>query len=228
MNAVLASREAAPVSRSDRILIAAGGAALVLAAAAGWILLSPGAGQGAEAPPDGAVLVLGTPAGSARADATGAPEPTTIVVDVEGAVLEPGIRELPSGARVADAVSAAGGYAPDADLEAAAATINLAERLVDGAQVVVPRVGAGTTAGGPDDAASGGGPVEEAEPGGLLNINTASADELEALPGIGPVTVDRIIAGREERPFSSLDDAVERGVLNRGQLNDLEGLATAG
>jgi competence protein ComEA len=216
------------VSRSDRILIAAGGAAVVLAAAAGWILLSPGAGQGAEAPPDGAVLVLGTPAGSARADASGTPEPTTIVVDVEGAVLEPGIRELPSGARVADAVSAAGGYAPDADLEAAAATINLAERLTDGAQVVVPRIGAGAAAGGPNAAPSGAeAAAMEDEPDGPLNINTASADELEALPGIGPVTVDRIIAGREERPFSSLDDAVERGVLDRGQLNDLEGLATA-
>jgi competence protein ComEA len=225
VNAALASREAAAVSRSDRILIAAGGAALVLAAAAGWVLLSPGAGQGAEAP-DGAVLVLGTPAESAISHPSGTPEPTTIVVDVEGAVLAPGIRELPAGARVADAVSAAGGYATDVDLEAAAATINLAERLVDGAQVVVPRIGA---AGGPDAPASEGeASAEEDEPDGPLNINTASADELEALPGIGPVTVDRIIAGREERPFSSLDDAVERGVLNRGQLNDLEGLATAG
>ncbi|MEP7081565.1 MAG: helix-hairpin-helix domain-containing protein [Chloroflexota bacterium] len=227
MKLVLASREARAVSRSDRILIAAGGAALVLASAAGWILLSPGAGQGAEAPPDGAALLLETPAGSSGADASGTPQPTTIVVDVEGAVLEPGIRELPGGARVADAVAAAGGYAADADLEAAAASINLAERLTDGAQVVVPRIGGGTAAGEPDSPTSDEGTPADDEPGGPVNINTASADELEALPGIGPVTVDRIIAGREERPFSSLDDAVERGVLNRGQLDDLEGLATA-
>ena len=212
------------MSRSDRILIAAGGAALVLAAAAGFVLLSPGA----EAAGGDAALLLGTPGSTTSAEASASPQPTTIVVDVEGAVLEPGIRQLLAGARVADAVSAAGGYAPDADLEAAAATINLAERLTDGAQVVVPRIGAGAAAGGPNaaptaEAASGGGD----EPDGPLNINTASADELEALPGIGPVTVDRIIDGRRERPFSSLEDAVERGVLNRGQLDDLEGLATA-
>lgn len=213
------------MSRSDRILIAAGAAALVLAAAAGFVLLSPAA----EAASRGdAALLLGTPGSTASTEASASPQPTTIVVDVEGAVLEPGIRELPAGARVADALSAAGGYAPDADLEAAAATINLAERLTDGAQVLVPRIGAGTAAGGPNAAASGelssGG---SDEPDGPVNINTASADELEALPGIGPVTVDRIIDGRRERPFSSLDDAVERGVLNRGQLDDLEGLATA-
>ncbi|MGZ8475100.1 MAG: helix-hairpin-helix domain-containing protein, partial [Candidatus Limnocylindria bacterium] len=152
------------------------------------------------------------------------------VVDVEGAVLEPGIRELPAGARVADALSAAGGYAPDADLEAAAATINLAERLTDGAQIVVPRIGAEAAAAADADSpgSTAGSPAADDEEGGPIDINTASADELEALPGIGPVTVDRIIAGREERPFSSLEDAVERGVLNRGQLDDLEGLATAG
>lgn len=213
------------MSRSDRILIASGGAALVLAAAAGWILLSPGAGQGAEPPPGDAALLLATPAGSSEPHASGTPQPTTIVVDVEGAVMQPGIRELPAGARVADAVSAAGGYATDADLETAAATINLAEHLTDGAQVVVPRIGAGTAAAGEPNAEA---PAGDDEPGGPLNINTANADELEALPGIGPVTVDRIIAGRNERAFSSLEDAVERGVLNRGQLDDLEGLATAG
>ena len=213
------------MSRSDRILIASGGAALVLAAAAGWVLLSPGAGQGAEAPLDDAALLLATPTESSEPHASGTPQPTTIVVDVEGAVMEPGIRELPAGARVADAVSAAGGYATDADIEAAAATINLAERLTDGAQVVVPRIGAGTAAAGAPSAEA---QAVDDEPGGPVNLNTASADALEALPGIGPVTVDRIIAGREERPFSSLEDAVERGVLNRGQLDDLEGLATAG
>jgi DNA uptake protein ComE-like DNA-binding protein len=61
-----------------------------------------------------------------------------------------------------------------------------------------------------------------------VNLNTASGDELEALPGIGAVTVEKIIAAREERPFSSLQDAVDRGVIHNGQLEDIEGLATAG
>lgn len=218
------------MTRSDRILIAAGGVALVLATAAGWILLSPQSGQGAEtASQDNAALLLGTPdAGSALATATGTPEPATIVVDVEGAVVEPGIRELPTGARVADAVSAAGGYASDADLEAAAAAINLAEQLTDGSQIVVPRIGAGPAGADPMPAAPGAAPPDVDEPDGPVNINTASADELEALPGIGPVTVDRIIAARDERPFASLEEAVERGVMNRGQLEDIQGLATAG
>lgn len=213
------------MSRADRVLVAAGGAVLILASAAGWVLLAPQAGQGAEAASqDGAALLLGTP--PPLATPNGTPEPPTIVVDVEGAVVEPGIRELPTGSRVADALSAAGGYASDADLEAAAATINLAERVADGAQIVVPRIGAAVQDGG--GATSSAADPNVSEPAGPVNLNTASAEELEALPGVGPVTVDRIIAGRQERPFTSLEDAVERGVLNRGQLRDLEGLATAG
>ena len=61
-----------------------------------------------------------------------------------------------------------------------------------------------------------------------MNLNTATPEELEALPGIGPVTVQKIVAARQEAPFASLEDAVQRGVLNRGQLEDLQGLATAG
>lgn len=214
------------VSRSDRLVIASGGVALVMAVAAGWVLLAPQPGQGTEAPSD-AALLLATAAADPSASA--APEPTTIVVDVEGAVAAPGIRELPAGARVADALAAAGGYAEDADLEAAAASINLAERLEDGVQVVVPRLGAQAaavpTAGG---AASGVDPAAQPNPGGPIDLNTASAEELEALPGVGPVTVERIIQARQERPFASLEDAVARGVIDRGQREDIEGLATAG
>ena len=208
------------MSRSDRILLAAGGAALVLAMAAAWVLVSPELGVGAS--DEEAAVLLSTPSPGLVGEPSGTPEPKVIVVDVEGAVLEPGIRELPGGARVADAIAAAGGYAPDVDLEAAAATINLAQRLVDGAQIIVPRVGAGSVAGGNL-------PREEApdDDGGLVNLNTASAEELDSLPGIGPVTVERIIDARADRPFASLEEAVERGVIDRGQLKEIEGLATA-
>lgn len=216
------------MSRSERILLAAGGSAAILALAAGWVLLSPPAG-GAALQDDGATLIGSFTPQSATTAPSGTPEPATIVVDVEGAVIEPGIRTLPSGARVADALLAAGGYAPDADLEAAAETLNLAERLSDGAQILVPRVGAGVVAAAPSGAAPAPGtPGDQAGPGGTVNLNTASAEQLDALPGIGPVTVDRIIAARAEQPFSSLEDALERGVLDRGQLRELEGLATAG
>src|SRR5206468_2492506 len=97
------------------------------------------------------------------------------------AVLRPGVIELPAGSRVADALDAAGGYSPQADLAAAAGQVNLAATLRDGQQIVVPAVGA---------ASSGGGGTG----GGLVNLNTATAEELDALPGIGPVTVDKIVA----------------------------------
>ena len=214
------------MSRSDRILVGAVGAALALAVAAGWVLLAPGAGHGAQPSVD-AALLLGTPVAGASPSVAPSVEPTTIVVDVEGAVVEPGIRELPAGARVADAIAAAGGYAVDADIDAAALAINLAERLDDGAQIVVPRVGDTSVAAGPGQAGAAAQEGPDAS-GSLVDLNTASADQLEALPGIGPVTVERIIGARAERPFTSLQDAVDRGVLNRGQLEQIEGLATAG
>ena len=92
-------------------------------------------------------LTLPTPVASAPvASDTAASE--TMVVDVQGAVVEPGVRQLPAGSRIADAIAAAGGYASDADLAAAAATINLAQALGDGEQVRVPRIGESQVAGG--------------------------------------------------------------------------------
>jgi len=214
------------VSRADRILVAAGGGALVLAIAAAWVMLAPAAGEAPSAT-DGALL-LATPAASASAALPGTGS-TTIVVDLQGAVAEPGIRELPLGSRVSDAIAAAGGYAADADLVAASASINLAQPLVDGAQVSVPRIGevvnAAAGASIPPAPGAGGGTGSN---GGLVNLNTATPEELEALPGIGPVTVQKIVAARQERPFASLDDAVTRGVIHRGQLEDIAELATAG
>ena len=218
------------MSRSDRIMVAAGGGALVLAAAAAWMLLSPTVGS----PPldEGGALFVRSSGAPSAVPAASSTAPGTIVIDVQGAVVQPGVRELPAGARVADAIDAAGGYAADADLAAAAAAINLASPLVDGGQVRVPRVGeavaaapaAGASAAPDGSSASGG----SASAGGPVNLNSATPEELEALPGIGPVTVQKIVAARQEKPFASLQDAVDRGVINRGQLEDIQGLATAG
>ena len=218
------------MSRSDRIMVAAGGGALVLAAAAAWMLLSPTVGS----PPldEGGALFVRSSGAPSAVPAASSTAPGTIVIDVQGAVVQPGVRELPAGARVADAIDAAGGYAADADLAAAAASINLASPLVDGGQVRVPRVGeavaAAPAAGAsavPDGSSASGG---SASAGGPVNLNSATPEELEALPGIGPVTVQKIVAARQEKPFASLQDAVDRGVINRGQLEDIQGLATAG
>jgi competence protein ComEA len=216
------------VSRSDRIMVAAGGGALILALAAAWVLLAPAGGNTPDDPltAAGDGLALATPVSSL---APSAPMPTTLVVDVQGGVAEPGVRELPAGSRVADAIAAAGGYGTDADLAAASSAINLAQVLADGEQIHVPRVGEApaVVAGEPATSAAplnGGG----GDGGGLVNLNTATPEELEALPGIGPVTVQKIVAARQEQPFASLEDAVQRGVINRGQLEDIQALATAG
>jgi len=214
---MLASTLEAPVSRSDRITIAAVGGALALAAAAAFVILAPAGGQ--AAPSEDPLGLLAT---SAAAVPSVVPSSITIVVDVEGAVVEPGIRELPAGSRVADAIEAAGGYGVDADLEAATG-LNLALPLSDGQQIRVPRIGEGIAEALPSDAPAGG-----SDAGGLVNVNTASPEELEALPGIGAVTVQKIVAARQERPFASLQDMVERGVIHTGQLEDITGLATAG
>lgn len=219
------------MSRSDRITLAAGAGALVLAAAAAWMLLAP-----TVAPPSldgGGALFTGASGAPITSAAPASGGPAVIVVDVQGGVAQPGIRELPAGSRVADAIDAAGGYAADADLEAASA-LNLAAPVTDGGQVRVPRIGdAVAAAPGPSTAAAGGGAAGGGANGGgggsgQVNLNTATPEELEALPGIGPVTVQKIVAARTERPFASLEDAVERGVINRGQLEDIQGIATAG
>ena len=195
----------------DRIAIAALATALVGIALGVWLLLGIGA---TAAPPAEPVL---DPFGEASAPAPSLGS-EVLVVDVEGAVTRPGIIELPAGSRVADAIEAAGGYATDVDLVAAAAQVNLAAVVRDGQQIVVPVIGAASAGGGSGGDTSG----------GLVNLNSASAEALDALPGIGPVTVEKIVAAREEQPFSSLDELVTRKVLTNAQLEKVRDLVTLG
>jgi competence protein ComEA len=127
-----------------------------------------------------------------------------LVVHVVGAVRRPGLFRLPEGTRVADAVSRAGGATRRADL----AGLNLAAPLVDGVQVLVPVRSA--AAGGGTGGASTEAPSDAAGAGGLgpkLSLGTATMEELDGLPGVGPVTAQRIIDYRTEHgPFRSVDD----------------------
>jgi len=115
-----------------------------------------------------------------------------VVVDVTGAVRDPGVYRMPGGSRVNDAVTRAGGAAPGAELEA----INLAARLADGQQVVVPkRVPGGA-------AVAGAAAAEE----GPISLGTATVEQLEEIEGIGPVTAGNIIEYRDEHGgLSSVD-----------------------
>jgi len=127
-----------------------------------------------------------------------------VVVEVRGAVDAPGVYELSPGARLQDAIAAAGGVTDEADLS----TVNLARRLRDGELVMVlalPSPGStpGVPISGADHAVPATGPQVR------ININTATAEELEALPEIGEVTAARIIAYREQNgPFRSVDDLI--------------------
>lgn len=129
-----------------------------------------------------------------------------MVVHVTGAVLTPGIVELPAGSRVDDAVAAAGGARDDADLSA----VNLARILTDGEQIHLPVPGEVPRAvadGQQTSADTGAGSTAQAPGSGAVNINTADASELESLPGVGPAIAQRIIEHRERNgPFASVDD----------------------
>jgi competence protein ComEA len=122
--------------------------------------------------------------------------PSKLVVDVVGAVLRPGLYRLPTGARVADAVSRAGGLTP----RAAEDQVNLAAPVADGEQIVVPARGA--SAGAAPGGATGGGAAS-----GPVHLNTATVEQLDALPGIGPVTAQKIVDYRAEHgAFTSVDE----------------------
>lgn len=193
----------------DRIAIAALATALLAVGLGALLFISA---REIEHAPEELVDPFGT--ASASQPAVGSDR---LVVDVEGAVVRPGIIELPRGSRVADAIAAAGGYSPQVDLAAAAAQVNLAATLRDGQQIVVPLIGAAAGGG------SGG-----AGSGGLVNLNSASPEELDALPGIGPVTVEKIVAARAERPFASLDELVTRKVMTAAQVDKIRDLITLG
>ncbi len=198
----------------DRAALLLAALSLVLVGASCWLLLAAAGGEtpAATLPSFSIPEVSAAPDPGARGDGE-------LVVDVEGAVARPGVVSLPGDARVADAIAAVGGYAPDADLAAAAMSLNLAARLSDGAQVYVPIIGLTE---GPASSPAGGAPAD----GGLVNLNTASLDALEALPGIGPVTAQKIVAARTGQPFTNLDELVDRKVMNRGQLEGIRDLVT--
>jgi competence protein ComEA len=144
--------------------------------------------------------------------------PTMIVVSVAGAVNEPGIVELEAGARVADAIEAAGGMTEGAD----PGFLNLARVVADGDLVAVPDASASGAA-VPAPAGESG----AAGTGGLVNINVASAEELDALKGIGPVLAERIIEYREANgSFQSLDELSEVSGIGSALLEQLRDQVT--
>ena len=135
-----------------------------------------------------------------------------LVIDVAGAVRRPGLYRLPQGSRIADAVARAGGLTRHADSN----LVNLAAPLADGEQVLVAARGVGAAAGLPGGGAQSG-PVD---------LNSASAEQLDGLPGIGPVTAQKIVAYRQAHgPFTSLDDLDGISGIGPSRIENLKGLA---
>jgi competence protein ComEA len=135
-----------------------------------------------------------------------------LFVHVVGAVRRPGLYRLRDGARVADAVSRAGGPTRTAQLE----LVNLAARLADGEQVVVPRRGAGAVAAAGETAGSPSGPV---------HLNSATLEQLDTLPGVGPVTAQKILDYRQEHgAFGSVDELDAVPGIGPARLEELRDL----
>jgi competence protein ComEA len=193
--------------------------ALVLAAAALAVVLGAAELFGPGAKPSVSVQSSVAPRDSSTALARRSGE-ARVVVDVTGAIRRPGLYRLRRGARIADAIARAGGATKSADTS----RVNLAAPLADGQQVVMPRRGgAGSTGSG----VVGGGSA--ASPAAPLDLNTATVDELDALPGVGPVTAGKIVAYREEHgPFTSLSQLDAIPGIGPARIADLRGLVVQG
>jgi competence protein ComEA len=173
----------------------------------------------------GALLVLGVPRLLYRGGghvavpllrpprtARAAAPSSKLVVDVAGAVRRPGLHELAPGTRIADAVAAAGGATAKADLNA----VNLAAPIADGEQIVVPARGSGALG-----ASSGAAP----SPTAPLDLNSASLEQLDALPGIGPTTAQKILDYRQAHgSFHSIADLDAVPGIGQGRIEQLKGL----
>ncbi|HLF69168.1 MAG TPA: ComEA family DNA-binding protein [Gaiellaceae bacterium] len=198
------------VSRSTALVLAS--LALAVLVFAGNRLASTGAASAPE------VVAPVEPVASA-------PTRGILVVHVVGAVRRPGLFRLPDGSRIADAVARAGGATAKADL----AGLNLAAPLVDGTQVLVPRRESAPGSSGP--AGAGGGIAGAAAPGGgaglKLSLSSATAAELDELPGVGPITAQKIVDYRAEHgPFRSVDDLDAVPGIGPTRIEQLRDLVT--
>ena len=170
--------------------------------------------------------------------ATPVPQESRIRVEISGGVAEPGVISLPESSRLIDAISAAGGWGERVDPLRVELCLNLAARLEDGSAVRIPtrddRLLLGLTgvecgplySSAAEIASSGetGGASGSNKTGGKIDLNRASAEELDTLPGIGPVTAAKIIAARQEKPFVIVDDLRDRKIISESVLQGIRAL----
>ena len=204
-----------PGRRGTRVLLIVTVLVVVIAGFVAW-----------HARPQPVPVVASTPLGTAPADQPGSsgaatdpsasptPSGSSLVVAVVGRVARPGLVTLPAGARVADAIQAAGGPLPGTDL----GFLNVARKVVDGEEIAVgvtPPPDAGATA--PAGAAAS----------GKVNLTTATADQLDTLPGVGPAMAQRIITYRTEHGgFHSIEELKQVSGIGDARYQDLKDLVT--
>jgi competence protein ComEA len=206
--------------------LVAGGLALLVAGGAGWWLVRP------AAPPVESGLPRADAATSAPTVAGGVPEvadptttgasdaPSTVVVQVAGAVVHAGVYELPAGSRVVDLLETAGGATADGDPDA----LSLAAVLADGQRVQVPRHGETL----PADVLGELAPPPAPDVTGPVSLNAATVEQLDALPGVGPATAAAIVAHRDENgPYASVDDLLDVRGIGPAKLEALRDLVVA-
>ena len=163
-------------------------------------------------------------AGDASAGAAASGQPSAapdLVVDICGAVARAGVYHLPAGARVCDLLTAAGGATAQAELSA----VNLAAKLADGQQVAVPRRGQAAVA--PSAGGSGGASGATSVPAAPVNLNLATVEQLDALPGVGPSTAQKIVDYRTANGgFHSVEDLKNVSGIGDAKFAALKDLVT--
>ncbi|KKU12223.1 MAG: hypothetical protein A2126_03255 [Candidatus Woykebacteria bacterium GWB1_45_5] len=137
-----------------------------------------------------------------------------IVVDIAGAVNKPGVYSLPAGSRVSEAVDKASGLSGEADKAWVAQNLNFAAKLADGQKIYIPAIG---QAGKVDTGTVAG------QAAGKININTAPSGELDTLPGIGPVTAQKIIASR---PYAATEELLSKKVVGASTFEKIKDKVT--
>ena len=138
----------------------------------------------------------------------------TISVDVSGAVNKPGVYQLKEGDRIEQAIGVAGGFSENANKEYISKYLNMAQKLSDGSKVYVPAEG--------EIGSAGQGVVAGvAVTSGKVNINTSSQSEIEALPGIGPVTATKIISGR---PYQTIEELLSKKAVSKAVFEKIKDL----
>jgi competence protein ComEA len=133
-----------------------------------------------------------------------------IQVDIEGAVVEPGVYKLASNSIIQDALVSSGGLSSDADRNWVSKNVNLAAKLYEGAKIYIPKIGENLTV------VQSSGTTDQQ---GLINVNTASADALDVLPGVGPATATKII---DNRPYTKPNDLLDKKVVSSKVFNQIK------